>query len=72
MSKSAESAGSGVVDINADECVGDFLAVGADVLNWCCTGETGDFRKGFDAGKAFIYAILYDIIPVFAAHDLEP
>ena len=71
VGKSTEGAGGDIVNIDADEGISDFLAVGADVLDGGGASEAGDFGEGFDAGEALIYGVFYDIIPVFAAHDFE-
>lgn len=66
-----EGAGGGVVNFDFGQSVGDFLAVGADVLNGSCAGEAGDFAEGFDAGKAALAGIRDDVVPIFAAHDFD-
>lgn len=71
VGKCAEGASGSVVDVDTDKCVGDFLAVGTDILDGCGAGEARNLGEGFDAGEAFIDGVFYDIIPVFAAHDLD-
>ena len=71
MCESAKSASGNIVNVNADEGVGDFLAVGADVLDGGGASEAGDFTESFDASEAFIHGVFYDVVPIFAAHDFE-
>ena len=47
------------------------LAVGTDVLNGRSAGETGDFRKTFDAGETFRDGVFDNVIPIFAAHNFK-
>ena len=47
------------------------LAVGTDVLNGGSAGETGDFRKIFDASETFGDGVFDDVVPIFAAHNFE-
>ncbi len=47
------------------------MAVGADVLDRGSAGETGDFRKTFDAGETFGDGVFDDVVPIFAAHNFE-
>ncbi len=65
----SERIGGGVVDVDFGEGIGDFLAVGADILDWGGGGETGDFAQGFDAGQAFVAGISDDVIPELAPHN---
>lgn len=66
--ESLELAGLSVVDLGADEGVGNVLAVGADILNRGGAGEAGDFAEGFDTGETLIYGVFYDGVPVGATH----
>lgn len=47
------------------------LAVGTDVLDGSSAGETGDFRKTFDASETFGNGVFDDVVPVFAAHNFK-
>lgn len=68
MSESLEFASGGVVNSDVSKSVGDFLAVGTDVLDWRGAGAAGDFGEGFDAGETSGAGIFDDGIPLGAAH----
>lgn len=59
----------GVIDIYTDKSIGDFLAVGTDVLDGGGGGKAGDFAESFDASETLAASVSDDVVPVFAAHD---
>ena len=70
MGEGAESATGCIVNFDGLQGVGDFLAVGADVLHRGGAGEAGDLAKGFDTGEASLASVGDNVVPVFTTHDL--
>ena len=66
-----ESAGDGIVGLDGFKSLRNILAVGADVLDGGGGGVAGDAAQGFDAGEVFAASVGDDVVPVFAAHDLN-
>ncbi len=69
--ESLESACGGVVDFGFDESVGEFLAVGTDVLDGGGAGEAWDTAQGFNTGEASFASVGHYIVPVFAPHNFK-
>ena len=61
-----------VVNFGGEKSVGEFLAVGTDVLDWSSAGGAGDFAQGFDAGEATLGRIGYDGVPVGTTEGRHP